>query len=254
MKFLQLISFCILSLLITSQLVGQNVKIETTNLEIKENKLVIDYIFIKSKKNQKFNIWVEITTVSGKKLSTNSLSGDVGDNISVGETKQIIWDYNKDGVILNEEISVQVLADVVKTSGGSSGKAILLSALVPGLGITKLEGGKPYWLMGVVTYAALGTSIMLNNKAVTDYDAYLLETNEQTSNDLFNSSERNKQLSTTMAIAAGGIWVGSIIWTIIKAKNAGVSTANVYKKKKLFFSTGIDPRTKTAGINLKYRF
>ena len=80
-------------------MLAQNVKVETSNLEIVNNKLIIDYNFIKSKSTQRFTVWVEITKSTGEKINAQSFSGDIGDNLQGGENKQIIWDYNKDGII-----------------------------------------------------------------------------------------------------------------------------------------------------------
>ena len=83
MKILCLNLFCIISILLTNNLNAQKkVKIETTSLEIVDNKLVIKYDFVKSKKNQLFDVWLEITTASGKKLNASSLSGDLGNNVA----------------------------------------------------------------------------------------------------------------------------------------------------------------------------
>lgn len=253
MKIKQLTYLSVIFLIMPFGLLGQKVKVETTKLEIKDNKLVISYSFVKSKKNQLFDVWLSIKTETGKVINANSLSGDIGKNILGGEDKQIVWDFNKDGIILNEEVSVEVLTDIV-SAGASSGKAILLSSIVPSLGLTNLDKGNPYWLLGVATYGALGASVFLNNKAVTDYDSYKTERNKETSNTLFSNSEKNEQLSKTMAYSAAGIWAVSMVWTVIKAKKSGKSVASSFNKKKLFFHTGINPKTKIAGFSLKYRF
>ena len=44
----------------------------------------------------------------------------------------------------------------------SRGKAIAFSAVVPGLGITKLRNGGPYWLIGVADYGCQVSGITLN--------------------------------------------------------------------------------------------
>ncbi|RLD85884.1 MAG: hypothetical protein DRJ07_02125, partial [Bacteroidetes bacterium] len=100
------------------ELQAQSVKVETSNLEIVNNKLIIDYNFIKSKSTQRFNVWVEITKSTGEKINAQSFSGDIGDDLKGGENKQIIWDYNKDGIILNDDINVEVFANITVLGPG----------------------------------------------------------------------------------------------------------------------------------------
>lgn len=255
MKKICLTVFSVFCLLLTVQLNAQTVKIKTTNLKIENNQLVINYDFVKSKNHQRFNVWLEITKTDGATLNAVSVSGDIGSNIAGGTNKQAVWDYNKDGIILNEEINVEVIAEIVKPSSNiAPGKAILLSAIVPGLGLSKIDGGKPYWIMGIATYGTLGASYLLNKQAVTDYNSYLETNDESQSDNLFNDSKSKQQLSKTMVYTAAGFWTINMVWTIIKAKKSGTSVASVYNKKKLLLFTGIDPFAKTAGFNLKYRF
>jgi len=236
------------------QLKAQKVKIETTNLEILNNKLLIDYQFVKSKSTHHYSVWVEITKSTGEKINANALSGDIGDNITGGENKQIVWDYNKDGIILNDEINVEVFANIT-VLGPGMGKAMLLSAVLPGLGLTAIDKGKPYWLMGVAAYGLLGGSIYLNNQAVQQYNDYLNESEDaMLSQDLLSRAQGSDQLSKTLGYSALGVWLGSMVWTVLRAKSDSKATMGFNKKQKLLFYGGIDPYTKTKGFTLKYRF
>lgn len=236
------------------ELQAQSVKVETSNLEIVNNKLIIDYNFIKSKSTQRFNVWVEITKSTGEKINAQSFSGDIGDDLKGGENKQIIWDYNKDGIILNDDINVEVFANIT-VLGPGMGKALLLSTIFPGLGLSKIDPGKPYWLMGVVGYGLLGGSLLMNKTAVQNYEDYLNTEDPIDSEDLFSRSEENSKLSKTFAYSAIGIWAVNLIWTAVKAKNSqSAITGSLNKKQKVFLYGGLDPKTKSAGFTLKYRF
>ena len=236
------------------ELQAQSVKVETSNLEIVNNKLIIDYNFIKSKSTQRFNVWVEITKSTGEKINAQSFSGDIGDDLKGGENKQIIWDYNKDGIILNDDINVEVFANIT-VLGPGMGKALLLSTIFPGLGLSKIDPGKPYWLMGVVGYGLLGGSLLMNKTAVQNYEDYLNTEDPIDSEDLFSRSEENSKLSKTFAYSAIGIWAVNLIWTAVKAKNSqSAITGSLNSKQKVFLYGGLDPKTKSAGFTLKYRF
>ncbi len=245
-------------ILISKNVNAQKTEIETTKMEIKDNKLIVNYDFKKIKKNQTFEVWIEISTLSRKQINANTLTGDIGKVVTPGVGKQIIWDYVADGILLNEEINVEVKAILNGNQINSSGlfsNPILLSAIVPGLGISKLEDGKAYWLMGVLTYGSLAGSIFMNNAANTDYESYIAETADAAKSDtFFKDSESKDNMSKIMAYSAGGIWAISMVWTIIKAKKQGKSTSSITNKKRVFFYSSVNPKTKTAGFTLKYRF
>lgn len=252
LKFIKLIISIALLNLIINKVNAQNAKVITTNIEVKDNKLIVDYKFDKSKKNQKFDVWLEVTTIDDRKLEVKTLDGDHGSNINGEGNKQITWDFWNDGIVLNEEVNVEVLANINVIGPGMS-KALLLSAIVPGLGATKVDG-KPYWLMGVIGYGTLASSILFNQQSISAYNSYLEEPDINASDSFFNDSKQKDLLSKSMAYTATGIWCLSMIITAIKAKKSNSSIAEIYNNKKLFFTSGINPQTKIASFNLKYQF
>ncbi len=234
---------------------AQDVQIETTNLAIFDKKLSISYEFYKSKKKHRFDIWVEITTSIGEKINARALSGDIGENLPGGKDKKIIWDYNADGVVLNDEINVKVKAMVSTVVGSvNTGKVLLQSVILPGWGLSTIDPEKPYWLLGVVGYATLGTSLYLRSSYKSNYDSYLNATDAQESLDFYNKSQSQKSLSGVFAYSAIGIWSLGIIWTAVKVskKNNSLSVQNINQKFYLFSS--YDPKFKTSNFTVRYRF
>ncbi len=245
-----IISFCELT-----QSFAQDVQIETTNLVIVDKKLEISYEYVKSKKKHRFDVWVEITTVSGKKINARALAGDIGDNLAGGKDKKIIWDYNADGIVLNEEITVKVKAIVSTVVGAvNTGKVILQSVALPGWGLSTIDPDKPYWLLGVAGYASLGTSLYLRSSYKSNYDSYLTESDQTTSDDLLSKSESQKALSDVFAISSIGIWSVGIIWTALKANKNNSSLTSFNKNQKIQFFSSYDPKFKTIGFTVKYKF
>jgi len=243
-------SFCGLT-----QSSAQNVQIETTNLAIVDKKLEISYEFVSSKKKHRFDVWIEITTVSGRELNARALSGDIGDNLPGGKDKKIIWDYNADGIVLNEEITVKVKAIVSTVVGAvNTGKVILQSVALPGWGLSTIDPDKPYWLLGVAGYASLGTSLYLRSSYKSNYDSYLTESDQTTSDDLLSKSESQKALSDVFAISSIGIWSVGIIWTALKANKNNSSLSAINKNQKIQFFSSYDPKFKTIGFTVKYKF
>jgi hypothetical protein len=97
-----------------------------------------------------------------------------------------------------------------------AGKAILMSAVLPGLGLSRFSGGKPYWLYGVGSYACVATSIIYNRKAASSYDDYLNPTVlDQVSSD-YNNAISQQKISRAFAISAAAIWIGDLAFTGIR--------------------------------------
>jgi hypothetical protein len=150
-------------------------EISNVDFTVRNDTLFVTYNLDKAAKQEQFNVSLKITTASGKTITPYTLSGDVGANITGGKAKQIIWDITKDNIAINEDIAVEVLA----TSQGdnvkfvSRGKAALLSAIVPGLGLTKLNNGGPYWIMAIAAYGAAAGSYLYYSMAEQNYTKYL---------------------------------------------------------------------------------
>jgi len=234
---------------------AQDVQIETTNLAIVDKKLEISYEFVKSKKKHRFDIWLEITTASGKEIIARALSGDIGDNLSGGKNKKIIWDYNADGIVLNEKINVKVKAMVSTFAGAvNTSKVLIQSVALPGWGLSTIEPKKPYWILGAAGYATLGASLYLRSSYKSNYNSYEKETDQATSDDLYDKIQKQKSLSSVFAISTIGIWSVGIIWTALKANKNNSSLSELNKNQKIQFFSSYDPRFKTTGFTLKYNF
>ncbi|MFN8258563.1 MAG: hypothetical protein U0W24_22935 [Bacteroidales bacterium] len=233
--------------------VAQKFQVTTKSVEDIDSKLIINYDIIKGKPTQKFKVTLVIKGSSGGIISTKSVTGDIGENVTGGNNKQIKWDYNADKIILNDSINIEVFATLLPNRISTS-KALLLSSVCPGLGILKIDKGKPYWLMGVGFYGSIGASVLLNKKASDNYNVYLNNTVDELNADLLSTSQNQDQLSKIFAYTAVGIWGINMIWTAVKAKKANQSTISMLQKQKLFFSANYDPFFKTNGFIIKYKF
>jgi hypothetical protein len=245
----------IMFLCIGNTLKAQTVAIETTRLAIVDKRLEIDYNFLKAKKNQRFEVWVEITNSQGIKIDAKTFSGDVGTNLLGGSGKKIIWDYNTDGLVMNDEVEVIINAKITTVTGAiSGGKCFFQSIIIPGLGMSTVDKGKPYWLISVLGYGAVGTSIYLNSSSKTYYDKYKLSTDQTEATNYFNKSQSQKDMSKVFAYTAIGTWSISLIWTIIKVKQHNNSMATVNKRQRFSMYTSIEPYTKKPMLGIKYKF
>ncbi|NJO90745.1 MAG: hypothetical protein HC831_18620 [Chloroflexia bacterium] len=197
---------------------------------------------------------MEISTLSGKNIEARTFNGDVGEGVTGGKDKVIIWDYNADGLVLNEELNIDVKANVSVIPGAVKPLNSLAKSLaLPGLGLSAIDDGKPYWLMGVAAYASLGTSFYLYSSYKSNYDKYKETIDPEESNDLFNKSTSQKSLSKTFTYTAIGIWAVSAVWTVIKANKTN-NSLTLKKQKQVLFYSCYDPVTKSTGFTLKLNF
>lgn len=72
-------------------------------------RLLITYDIIKSKSGETYEIWLEVTTASGAKITPVSVYGDVKRGVVPGKKRTIIWDTNADDILLDEGFTLEVL-------------------------------------------------------------------------------------------------------------------------------------------------
>jgi hypothetical protein len=246
-------------------------EIANVDFQVVNDNLVVTYDLLKAKKNELFNIKLIITAVTGKTYLPVTVSGDIGDNISGGKGKQIIWEITKDNVFINEEIFVEVKAtpmvpQAVTTpvqepvyteqteqkevkppteKNISKGGAIALSAICPGIGITKMKGGGAYWLLCLPTYGAAIGGVVFALTANSQYEKYKEATTAADRDNYFNKAKSQGTISIIMYIAAGSIWAINMIWT--------AATPN-RPSPKYSFGASLDPLSGKPMVSFNYRF
>lgn len=250
---------------------AQDFKIVTKTAEIIDDKVIITYDFTAYKQDQKFKVWIEIKNSSGSKLNIKSISGDTGKNIAGGKNKQIIWDFLDDKILIDDEIGIEVKAKLIVNEEPeiieeelvinekpkktvSTGKVLLLSAVLPGMGITKVKQKKTYLILGVITYGTAAMSYVFNKGAYNNYTEYLNNETISTESDFFKKSSSQKSMSNIFMYTAAATWSANIIWTLIAASKNNNSTASLMKPSKINFTANINPYYKTPEIVFIYKF
>ncbi|MCU0472151.1 MAG: hypothetical protein MUC93_02130 [Bacteroidales bacterium] len=190
---------------------SQNFLITDPRLEFDGYKLSITYDIITKENSDIFYVWVEIKNQAGNPIRAFSFKGEVGDSIKPGTNKRIEWIPEEDAIYLDEDISVELKSELY-VKAFNKGSALGLSTIVPGLGLTKIKNGKPWWLTSIPAYGALTGSLIVYNSYKKNYDAYLIETEPVERGDLWDKSQQQKSLSGVLFISAAAIWVGNIVW------------------------------------------
>ena len=240
-RFLQLWITIILIIATTTLSFAQTkAQVKNVNFELVNNEVIITYDIVKHRPDEMFKIWVKIYTAQENELKAESLTGAVGENVSGGDHKKIVWNPAKDGVYLDNDIYIQVFAgstsrntDDGVSSDVSMGKWLMLSALYPGTGNAKVRSNKLWLAAGALGYGSMVGSVLLNSKASKSYDNYLRSQDVSERNDLFNDADSQKQLSTILFVSGAVIWAADLLLFTLNSKKPGTS-ANSNKDKTVY--------------------
>jgi hypothetical protein len=228
----------------------------TNGLELVNENLVITYDIEDFKSKDRFKVWIEVESSSGEIIDAQALSGDIGVNVVGGPGKQILWNLNQDEIILDDDISVEVVAEIIlaRTDVGM-GQAVLLSTVYPGWGLSKVSRRKPYLILGALGFGTIAGSVYYKISSDANYDDYLASTIKIERDGFYDDYEQQNQMAMIMGISAGSIWGINLIWTAIKAKKASTLYSAVNDKKSGFkFSTAYNYELKAPVLSLKYNF
>lgn len=209
MKYRKIL-FCIFYFSLFTISYSQDFSVTTPKLDFDGNQLKISYDIVNSSASDKFFVWVEIEKKNGQKVEARTLAGDIGEKINSGSDKSIFWIPSKDSIFLNEEILVEVMAEKYARNF-NKGSVILSSALMPGLGQSKVKG-KPYWLMGVASYGAIAGGIIMRGSANKEYDRYLKDENPVTRNKSFDKAQKGINTSAALIVSGAAMWAANLIW------------------------------------------
>ena len=258
---------------------AQDFKVVTKTAEIVDNKVIVKYDFETDRQNQQFKVWIEIKNSSGKKIQFNSISGDAGENIKAGKNKTIVWNFLNDEILINDEIGIEVMAKLVNIESVaidesetkddiadnnteinkpqkkvSAGQTLILSSVLPGLGITKVNQKKYYLALSVITYGSVAMSYFYNNQSYKNYNEYLNGGTISSRSDFFKSSKSQKTMSNVFIYTAAATWTANMIWTYIATSKDNKSVAGTEKKNNFNFTININSYNKKPEFGIGYRF
>jgi len=223
------------------------------------HQLIIKYNIQNSSISDVFRIWVIVTDSTGRSLNATSFTGDIGNNISGGSDKTIVWNMEKDGYYKNTDVFIEIKAekvrpvadipakdkktDVKKTKERESIKEyktlglITRSVLIPGWGQSVISDKKPYYLVALIGYGCIGTSIYLNYKANDNYDQYRETYPYDLDNaiGLYDKAVSQYKTSNILGYCTAAIWIADIAWAAIttaryrsQLKPVSLSNCRVY--------------------------
>jgi hypothetical protein len=248
MKKLVLLSL-ILGFYSYSLLNGQtgSVVIENVHISTRDKKVIINYdlncgtISDTLSHNIKLNFITKASTIE----TPQSISGDVGDNISCGKGKSVVWNVSEDMDILDEDLKPYLIVDRDLTTdlirGGSDNA--FFSMLIPGLGDYFVSPGKeikfkPYLRTASVA-ALIGTGIYAKRNRYTDIShttvlrregsystGYTLveETVDLTGDTHYKFFRHDAEIFYTLGAA---LWIYDVFWVWTKGYQNGLMKKSI---------------------------
>lgn len=171
----------------------------------------------------------------------------------IDQTETTADEVTEEDISVVEESHKVIEESVVTSPKVKAGKHILQSTIFPGWGLTELNKGKPYWLIGVAGTGCIASSIYFNRKADLNYNNYLDSNDRVKSDTYYDNAKTQNNISKALAYTAAAIWVTDLVIVAIKASNMNKS----YKKNSLSaFSVGsyIESNTDTPMLSLYFNF
>ena len=201
-------------LIFSGSLSAQDVRITPPELIFDGHRLFVSYDLISSNPDDLFYVWLEVERQNGSTVRLRTPQGDIGDNITPGGNKMITWIPEMDMVFLNEEVFVEVKAERYEGSF-KKGSAMLLSAVMPGLGQSRIYGGSPWWLTGIAAYGAVAGGVVSHLGYLSTYDSYRSEIDPVKRIDLLTKAQQQKDLSAVLITSGAAIWAVNMVWVAV---------------------------------------
>ncbi len=205
-------------LILFSNAYSQDFVITDPKLEFDGYQLSISYDLVHRNTSDIFYIWVDMKNQAGIPIRARALAGDVGDSISPGSGKKIVWIPEEDAIFLDEDVSVELTGERYERSF-NKGSMVMLSTAVPGLGQTKISKGKPWWLAGAAAYGAVAGGVLMHSSYKKTYDLYNAESDAVERANLYDKSQNQLTLSTVLLISAATVWVANLVWVSATPNN-----------------------------------
>jgi len=232
-------------------------EISKPDLVFRNDSLIVHYTFNNCQQGQVLRVWLDITTVDGKKITPRTIAGDIGPNVTCGGEKEISWDMAADSLFLDDVIYVKVLAEaeitVVKKGKGNA-KYFFSSLVFPGSGLNMKKGNnKPYWLMGIAGYAGVATTLYFNQMKNSAYKDWEEETDSGIKDDYYDDYESYKKNMIISAASTGAVWLVNLIWTMA-APGSEPGKISLKNNRNLEFGTTVFKDSFAPGMALKFNF
>jgi len=228
---------------------GQTISI--TKLAEDNGKIIVTYTILYSTPEQLFDINLIVTQFNGAPIQVITTSGDIGTNVKGGTGKQIVWNYEQDGVFLNENVNVQISANAsVDANYHSMAKLLFASTILPGKGVSILNHSNSYIGWSILGYGLIGASgggYLLSQNTYSKYNSALTISERD---NYYSNYQAQLLFSGISAASAIGVW--SINYFKLFSTKSRIKHANNTAYWQI--SPKYDNKTYSNMFALSYRF
>ncbi|MBI4946150.1 MAG: caspase family protein [Bacteroidetes bacterium] len=172
------------------------------DFQFSNDRIEVNYGFENCNPSDKYIVWIEASTESGKILKTKSLFGDIS-SVSPSPDKKLIWFTSRDSINVEDKIFIKVFAS--KQPEKNLGKAYLFSTLYPGAG-HRQAGGKNKLYLGAIGYAGIAGAFAFNGMAATALSSYATATTDATEKTLMSNAAMYQTLSLSCIGVSAAVW------------------------------------------------
>ncbi|MBI5217462.1 MAG: caspase family protein [Bacteroidia bacterium] len=189
---------------VTINLYGQvtSPRVIVKDFQFSNDRIEVNYGFENCNTTDKYIVWIEVSTESGKILKAKSLFGDIN-SVTPSPDKKLIWFTSRDSINIEDKIFIKLFAS--KQPEISLGKAYLFSTLYPGAG-HRQAGGKNKLYLGAIGYAGIAGIFIFNGMAATAAGNYATETKAATANTLLSNAKMYQTLSLSCIGVSAAVW------------------------------------------------
>ncbi len=254
-KFIFVLCILLFSLIDCEMIYTQTAaKIENTSLEIDRGRLIITYDLINTRPDERFNVWISISKSSGQEIKARNISGHVGNNIVGGKGLNVVWDFEGEGMNVDDEVNIQVMAELVTVHNLRIEKVLIKSAVFPGWGLYDMDKVSPYLLVGVAGYSTLTAALIYNGKSNTIYEEYLDANDDPNeASALWDDYTKKVNVTNIMGITTAAIWVLDLGWSAIKCVSK-TGKLNAGLDRNIHIGYDYDAYGQVPMLSLKYKF
>ncbi|WP_421829891.1 hypothetical protein [Larkinella sp.] len=244
-----------LALLLTGTAYGQppgNARLAVSNVRVELDTQRVKIVYDVAHLIATDSVYIQVESRRNGFFKPKTVTGAVGTGLSSGTNQTIYWDYRLDGVIIDDEIRVTVLAKPMMqpVSGGGPANA-LLSALVPGLGSIRVQPNRKIGWRPVITATyggLLAYGLVQRSRSKQAYRNYESQPSEQQAEPYYNQATQHHHRYLVATRVAAVVWAADVAYTVLKGmknrKEKRVSLRNVV--------AGWVGTTPTLGISMRF--
>jgi hypothetical protein len=212
-----------LALLLTGTAYGQalgNARLTVSNVRVELDTQRVKIVYDIANLIATDSVYIQVESRRNGFFKPKTVTGAVGTGVSSGPNQTIYWDYRLDGISIDDEIRVTVLAKpVVQIVPGGGPANALLSALVPGLGSILVQPNRKIGWRPVITVTyggLLAYGLVQRSRSKQVYRTYESQTGEQQAEPYYTQATQHHHRYLVATRVAAVVWAADVVYTVLK--------------------------------------